>query len=333
MRITLFEPDAVTEEDWDDLVEVNRAAAAADRPAEPAPTRDMTVTRFTAPPTPTRRLPRWTLRDGGRIVGHAMLVLFDEENTDLAGLDVTVHPDHRRRGLGTALLRTLVGAAGNRSTLFLEGLPEGGPGAAWAGAHGFAVAQRTARQALDLTAVDRSRWRTPAAPGYRLARWRDTVPEEFLVSYATARNALHDAPRGDLDFAMPTWDPRRVREAEETTRGRGGETRIVAAVHEATGTVAGLTLLEVYAHSPAVGRQQDTCVLAAHRGHRLGLWMKADNLLWLAGDRPEVTRVATFSAADNGPMLHVNRQVGFVVEASTRNMRADRAALAARLGV
>ncbi|MEV6522483.1 GNAT family N-acetyltransferase [Longispora sp. NPDC051575] len=332
MRITLFEPDAVTEGDWDDLAEVARAAAAADRPTEPAPTRATTVTRLTAPPSPKRRLPRWTLRDGGRIVGHAMLVLFDDENTDLAGLDVTVHPDHRRRGVGTALLRTLVGAAEGRSTLFLEGLPEGGPGAAWAGAHGFEVVQRTALQALDLSTVDRSRWRTPAAPGYRLARWRDSVPEEYLASYAAARNALHDAPRGDLDFTMPEWDPLRVREAEAATLGRGGETRIVAAVHEATGTVAGLTLLEVYAHSPAVGRQQDTCVLAAHRGHRLGLWMKADNLLWLAEDRPEVTRVGTYSAADNGPMLRVNRQVGFVVEASTANLRADRAALAARLG-
>ncbi|WP_412543529.1 GNAT family N-acetyltransferase [Longispora sp. K20-0274] len=332
MRIARFEPATATDADWADLSEVARASVAVDLPHEPPPTREALVARHTNPPPPGRRLEHWTAREDDRIIGTGLLILFDDENTDLAGVDVTVHPAARRKGVGTALLRALAARASDRRLLLLEGVPEGGAGAAWADAHGFAVAQRTARQVLDLTTADRALWRVPPAPGYRLARWSDRTPDDLLASYATARNALHDAPTGDLDFAMPEWTPDRVRAAEDANRRRRCDSRVMAAVHEATGAVAGLTILEVSASRPELGRQQDTCVLAAHRGHRLGRWLKAENLRWLVADHPQVRQVSTLSAADNGPMLHVNRQVGFVVAASTENRQVAVAELAARLG-
>lgn len=69
----------------------------------------------------------------------------------------------------------------------------------------------------------------------------------------------------------------------------------------------------------------------AHRGRRLGVWMKAANLEWLAADHPQVTRVVTSTAADNEYMLAVNRQVGFSLDAATENWEADVAGLLARL--
>ncbi|GIG56914.1 N-acetyltransferase [Longispora fulva] len=332
MHIAPFDPATATDTDWDDLVEIERAALAVDRTGEPAPTRGSLTARYAMPPSPGRRLTRWTARDGDRILGVALLILFDDENTDLAGVNGTVHPDARRRGLGTALLRTMLARAEGRRTLILEGVPAGGPGAAWADAHGFAVAQSTARQVLDLSTADRTLWQVPAVPGYRLVRWSGRAPEDLLASYATARDALRDAPRGELDFAVPAWTPERVRDSEDADRRRGCEARVVAAVHEATGTVAGTTLLEVHASRPDLARQQDTSVLAAHRGRRLGRWMKAENLRWLVAEHPEVGQVSTMSAADNVPMLHVNRQVGFVVSAATEYRQAALGELSARLG-
>ncbi len=72
-------------------------------------------------------------------------------------------------------------------------------------------------------------------------------------------------------------------------------------------------------------------VFPAHRGRRLGVWMKAANLEWLAADHPQVTRVVTSTAADNEYMLAVNRQVGFSLDAATENWEADVAGLLARL--
>ena len=71
------------------------------------------------------------------------------------------------------------------------------------------------------------------------------MPEGLLTSYATARNAISQAPRGDMSFTEPEWSPQRARDEEAAIRARDGELRALAAVHEQTGEVAGLTYLRV----------------------------------------------------------------------------------------
>jgi mycothiol synthase len=230
------------------------------------------------------------------------------------------------------LLRELALAAGSRNTLFIENIRPGTPPQAFADHHGFAVAQRTVQLGLDLALADRARWQVPAPAGYRLARWTGAAPEDLLASYATARNAISQAPRGDMSFTEPEWSPQGVRDEEATIRARGGELRAVTAVHEQTGEVAGLTYLVVYRSEPEVADQEDTAVLAAHRGHGLGAWMKAANLQWLTADRPAVTRVCTSNAAENEHMLRVNRQVGFRVTKTSENREVRLTDLVARLG-
>lgn len=41
------------------------------------------------------------------------------------------------------------------------------------------------------------------------------------------------------------------------------------------GTVAGFTEVELWGWTPARSEQADTAVVPAHRGRRLGLWLKA----------------------------------------------------------
>ena len=78
--------------------------------------------------------------------------------------------------------------------------------------------------------------------------------------------------------------------------------------------------------------QQDTAVLPAHRGHRLGVWMKAANLSRLTADHPRISRVTTSNAADNEHMLRVNQQVGFKPDVRTEVREAELTLLAVRLG-
>jgi hypothetical protein len=63
--------------------------------------------------------------------------------------------------------------------------------------------------------------------------------------------------------------------------------------------------------APDQGYQWDTLVLREHRGHRLGLLVKAANLQALITELPEVRRVFTWNATENEPMLRVNRALGF----------------------
>ena len=333
VQITRFEPASASAAELREYVRVELAASSADEPHERALTTDWALGRLTRPPSEYQRRLHWVARVPrvAEPVGVALLALFGAADSDLSAINIAVDPRQRRRGIGTALLRELAMAAGNRNTLLMENIRAGTPAHAFANYHQFAVVQRTVQLSLDLAVADRGRWEVEAAPGYRLARWTGNAPEYLLASYATARNAIRQAPKGDMSFTEPEWTPQRVRDEEAMIRGRDGELRVVAAVHEQTGEVAGLTYLVVYRHRPELADQEDTAVLSAHRGHGLGIWMKAANLRWLAADRPLVKRVRTSNAADNSHMLRVNHLVGFGVDVTSENREVRTADLVGSL--
>ena len=332
VQVVRFHPAAASGAELAEYAELQRSAAAFDQPAEPPPTREWALARLTRPPSPDRRRLYWTARLGsGELTGTGDLVLLGDKDTDLAGVGITVSPGFRGRGLGTALLREVAAAAGTRRTLFAEAIRTGTSGQAFADKHEFAVVQQTVQLSLDLAAADRGRWQVPAASGYRLAQWTGRAPDQLLVSYAAARNAIREAPHGEMSFTEPEWTALRVRDEEADARARRYELRVAAAVHEASGQVAGLTYLEVHEHRPEVAVQQDTAVLEEHRGHGLGSWLKAANLLRLTADHPAVMHVRTSNAADNEHMLRVNGELGFTRDYTTQNREAGLAALRVRL--
>jgi hypothetical protein len=54
-------------------------------------------------------------------------------------------------------------------------------------------------------------------------------------------------------------------------------------------------------------------VVRDHRGHRLGLLLKAGMLLWLAETEPQLESVDTWNAESNDHMIAVNEQLGYRV--------------------
>ena len=77
----------------------------------------------------------------------------------------------------------------------------------------------------------------------------------------------------------------------------------VAARHRGSGELVGHTVLVVESERPGWGWQFDTSVVRAHRGHRLGLLLKADMLRWLADAEPQLRIVDTWNAATPRPAL------------------------------
>ena len=80
--------------------------------------------------------------------------------------------------------------------------------------------------------------------------------------------------------------------------------------HRRTGEWVGHTILVADEHRPGVGIQEDTTVLPAHRGHRLGLLLKAKMLLWMRTECPELELIDTWNAESNAAMIAVNEQLG-----------------------
>ena len=83
----------------------------------------------------------------------------------------------------------------------------------------------------------------------------------------------------------------------------------VAALLQATGEMAALTDVEIDPDIEGWAFQGLTAVTRPHRGHRLGLLVKAAMLQWLAG-RSRKSGIVTFNAVQNEHMVAVNDQLG-----------------------
>jgi GNAT superfamily N-acetyltransferase len=221
--------------------------------------------------------------------------------------------------------------AGARTTVEGWWITGGGVGERWALARGFRQTHATVSQELALRDVVPTSWAIEPPAGYGIVQWIGRAPDDLLASYADARSAIHDAPLGQAAWASPEWTPDRIRAAEREQLERGVEQRVVVAVHDASGTVAGITEVELLPHRKGAALQKDTAVLRAHRGHRLGAHIKARMIEWLIADRPDLTLIQTTTGAENVHMIRVNQALGFVTTRSWVVVTGELSTLEARL--
>ena len=264
------------------------------------------------------------VRDAGVLVGAAMLNLPMEDNPTVAYAEVMTHPDHRRRGVGTALLAELerrARAAGRDRLLAESYVPAGeddaaGGGPAFAAARGYVVANREGMKAVELDEAE-GRWppletEVEAALGdYRVATWRDACPDEYVESFGRAVSRVMSLiPQGDLDLEDRDWTAERIRAAEKQ-RVEIGLATIESAAVAPDGTVVGLTGVRANLADPRVARIGVTMVLPEHRGHRLGLATKLASHRALREQVPSCHLVVTSNAEVNTHMNAINEAMGY----------------------
>ncbi|HMD22556.1 MAG TPA: GNAT family N-acetyltransferase, partial [Streptosporangiaceae bacterium] len=254
------------------------------------------------------------------VAGWYRLELPDLENLDQAELTLVVHPAQRRHGIGRALLTHAAARAAEHGRSVLSGPTRlGGDGEAFARATGARQGLVDVQRVTDVRATgddQLARLRATAeqkASEYSLVSWTGLVPEEFIEQAAGLFAALNDAPH-DPGTAPAVWDARRVRERVNDLRPAYG-LRIysVAARHDATGELAGLTEVAVDPADPGWGHQMLTGVIRAHRGHRLGLLVKVAMAEWLKAAEPQLERIETWNAQSNQYMIAVNEALGYTI--------------------
>ncbi|MDM4721075.1 GNAT family N-acetyltransferase [Micromonospora sp. WMMA1363] len=302
------------------------AATATDVPDFPVQTRDEFAAEA-AHPMPGAVVSHALARLDGVPVGHLVLRFPQLDNTDNVSVELAVHPAHRRRGAGRALLAYAVEAARERGRKRMLGdtvlaLPDGpdrpAAGGAFAAATGAHAALEDVRRRLDVAAVDQAALdellagARERAGGYRGVTWRGPVPEEYVADVARLESRMNtDAPLGDLKLEAEKVDAGRVRATEKVLAARGRRDYHYGAVHEATGRLVAWTMLDVNSYSPWHAWQQTTIVDPEHRGHRLGLLAKVENLRYTVESEPQVRAIDTWNAAVNEHMIRINEQLGF----------------------
>ncbi|WP_323096334.1 GNAT family N-acetyltransferase [Intrasporangium sp. YIM S08009] len=253
--------------------------------------------------------------DGDALLGFASSATADD-TPDTTWVDVYVHPDHQRRGLGSQLARAAEVASPDAVERFVASAYLPTPAAVDSLVEGFAAGLGYARATdetvveLDLDSAHMSE--SVALQGYTVSTHVDGVPESLRREVGVVKGLVDaEAPNGDL-----AWEPTPVSEeeyAEEialwTVQGR---TAVEAVALDGDGTVAAWTcLLLPAADSPRAAQVVGTLVLGSHRGHGLGRAVKVASLR-AARERRAGLRVRTSSDNQNVWMHAINRELGFV---------------------
>jgi GNAT superfamily N-acetyltransferase len=278
-------------------------------------------------------------RVDGAVVARGVYETQADEASDYAWLQVQVHPEWRRQGIGTALADTLERLAEQegRTTQVVYAvspdgpgeripaptgfgsLPAGNPEVRFLLARGYRLEQieRGSRLPLDGNETPIRRHLesalAKAGPDYAVHYWIGRVPGRWREDVALLYTRMStDAPTAGLEEPEDVWSVERLLDHEEAQAGSRRTTLTAAVEHLPSGHLAGFTELGVPAELERPVMQEDTLVLKEHRGHRLGLLLKAANLLHLASVQPGHPSVITFNAEENRPMLDVNEAIGFV---------------------
>ena len=242
-------------------------------------------------------------------IGHAEFNT-DAANANLAGVEITPADDHTAAAVLAELLR--LARADGRTSVIAWGDHTPAAHAFWTGL-GAELRYTEQESRLDLAAVDpklMAQWIAAGPADLELVHWARRCPEERIDALVATANAMNDAPTDDLEIADTVVDAAMVRAEIEARAARGLEYHGVLAV-TSDGEAAGTTEVFVNRHRPAVSWQWSTVVLPAHRGRRIGRWVKAAMWQRLRATEPDVTALQTGNAASNAHMLAINIEMGF----------------------
>lgn len=273
--------------------------------------------------------------DGGTCVGAAVVGMPRVENTHRATIRVDVPPSRRHRGIGKALYDHAYAIARDAGRTTIHGGIEFGPsqtlpgcpGGRFALVRGFVSRNVEHRLMLDVPVpperlASLEAYARENATGYQLRSWQGVPPEEWIGPFADMHTLTgRDVPTGELDAAPAVEDPDRLRASQQrmVDQGYGILTTLVL---DPLGAPAAYTTMLATGDDVS---QDDTFVLRAYRGHRLGALAKAANLRQLAVHYPGARRVHTWTADVNDAMRAINDRFGFRDGRSTRsNSGCDR---------
>jgi GNAT superfamily N-acetyltransferase len=305
------------------VYEITRAASQYEREDAPMWTEHENTAEYRLN-DPSEFVESYGAYDGDEMVGCALYAHFIHDNTDKAFLIPWVEPRRRRQGIGSALLDHLtdLAVAAGRTVLLSQSVypfkdRDDHPYRRFAEKNGFEVSLTQIRRELALPVAEEilEGWideAKPHHPDYRIEFHTGLMPDEYLPSLCQAMNQLIvDAPQGNVDFEPESMTPDRLKERHGNHTKAGRTLYHAIGVHEDSGEVVAYSTISIVKGTERDLHQWGTMVRSDHRGHRLGLAVKARALLEVQRIRPEGVRISTTNAEDNAQMVGINEQMGF----------------------
>ncbi|MDA1366722.1 GNAT family N-acetyltransferase [Glycomyces algeriensis] len=304
------------------------AAHGADTPENPAPVERFFKTLFTHA-FPGRENHWFACVEDGALLGHTRLTFFTDENRELAMLRFSaVHPDHRGRGIGTALLdhAERFSAEHGRTTVLTSAPVYWGHGPARD--EGFARLLESRGYGKALTTVNRRSPVDPLGPereaeqyakalaaagdAYEVRQWVGPVPDDLLDTMCRMETMIiSEIPLGEIEMEVEQVTPEKLRGREAVYAAEGRVISHAVAIERATGEIVAWTEVAVDEGEYRDAHQAITIVDPGHRGHRLGLLLKLANLRQIRDRFPHVEYIWTDNADVNAPMIAINELLNY----------------------
>jgi GNAT superfamily N-acetyltransferase len=240
-----------------------------------------------------------------------------ESNKHILWGDASVHPEHRRQGIGRTWIALALELMDRHSCTTLSMGTEEEPGHAflkWMGAeHRFSGAENR----LVLAAVDWEmirRWAEDGpkrSPQSRLEVYDGQLPEEMWEDYCPQFSTmLNTMPWEQLDHGDIVVTPAHMADWYQRVKAEG-MTEHLMLTREPDGVISGITDMTYAPYKPTMIHQGFTGVRTDARGRGLGKWLKAALLLHVLEIHPKLEVVVTENAGSNAPMLAINKKMGF----------------------
>lgn len=156
----------------------------------------------------------------------------------------------------------------------------------------------------------------------------DDIIEEYTEVYSETMN---QQPLGGIDVSMITT-PESRREQEERMK-KLGITWHTKITREKDYHISGLTEMLMVESMPWKAIQNLTGVREKYRGRGLGKWLKADMLLFVRDNYPDIKYITTGNAYSNAPMLAINTRLGFTTYKQAKNFMFELKELREKLGL
>ena len=322
---------------------VFRADTAEHDPDDPPPSDDYVAGDLFVVP-PDRRRCTLVASAGTEPLGYlcATVPTNDTLHQRLAEIEIHVLAEHRRQGIATALVERVLPMLVELGATSVIGYPcvddDWAPGAVELCTKFGLTRRQDVRcsrvRAADVDEALLQRWIDDAATRaarYRVECWEGRCPPDLAEAWAVAADAMADAPLDDVEEEHHTRTPDELDAADAALVEEGFRVYRSLALRDA-GDPAGMTAIYLSVGRPEVAFQGDTGVLAAHRGHGLGRWLKALNYRQAIAAHPEIAVVQTFNAQSNPWMLDINVAMGFRPHHIYAAFQAPMDEVAARVG-
>ena len=230
-------------------------------------------------------------RDGDTVLGHGLAQR--AESAGSGGVIPRVLPEHRRRGVGTALLRRLADHVASLDLPMLRASVDDEPSRLFAERFGFVEVNREVEQTFRITGPmshsrcsGRRRGRDGAGPPGAVGGGFEGFGHEALAGFSV------DTP---LDVSLERW-----------TRDWLGDPMFLA-LHD--GEVVGCAGLGLDADDPTRAENSLTAVRGDWRGRGLAVHLKQRTIAWAA--EHGVTEIYTWTQDGNAAMRSLNTRLGY----------------------